>query len=41
MIPWSHRCSAGFTIRGECSGPAGKPMLHVAAGEKTGDPDAF
>ncbi len=32
MIPWSHRCSAGFTIRGERSEPSGKPVLHFVHG---------
>lgn len=32
MIRWSHRCSAGFTIRGERSEPSGKPVLHFVHG---------
>lgn len=32
MIPWSHRSSAGFTIRGEHSEPSGKPVLHFVHG---------
>ena len=32
MIPWSHRCSAGFTLRGERSEPSGKPVLHFVHG---------
>ena len=32
MVPWSHRCSAGFTIRGEHSEPSGKPVLHFVHG---------
>ncbi len=32
MIAWSHRCSAGFTLRGERSEPSGKPVLHFLHG---------
>ena len=32
MIAWSHRCSAGFTLRGERSEPSGKPVLHFVHG---------
>ena len=32
MIAWSHRSSAGCTIRGEHSLPSGKPVIHFLHG---------
>ena len=32
LLAWSHRCSAGFTLRGEYSTPSGKPVLHFLHG---------
>lgn len=32
LSPWSHSCSAGFTLRGWRSEPSGKPLLHFLHG---------
>ncbi len=32
LEPWSHDCSAGFTLRGEHSPPSGKPVIHFLHG---------
>ena len=32
LLAWSHRGSAGFTLRGEYSTPSGKPVLHFLHG---------
>ncbi|OEC34150.1 Pimeloyl-ACP methyl ester carboxylesterase [Pseudomonas cuatrocienegasensis] len=32
LLPWSHACSAGFTLRGWYSPPSGKPVLHMLHG---------
>ncbi|TKA89090.1 alpha/beta fold hydrolase, partial [Halopseudomonas bauzanensis] len=32
LLPWSHSCSAGFTLRGWHSPPSGKPLLHFIHG---------
>jgi len=32
LLPWSHACSAGFTLRGWHSPPSGKPLLHFLHG---------
>lgn len=32
LLPWSHDCSAGFTLRGWHSPPSGKPLLHFIHG---------
>ncbi|WP_285259343.1 alpha/beta fold hydrolase [Halopseudomonas bauzanensis] len=32
LLPWSHSCSAGFTLRGWHSSPSGKPLLHFIHG---------
>lgn len=32
LLPWSHDCSAGFTLRGWHSQPSGKPLLHFIHG---------
>lgn len=32
LLPWSHSCSAGFTLRGWHSPPSGKPLLHFLHG---------
>lgn len=32
LTPWSHDCSAGFTLRGWRSEPTGRPLLHVLHG---------
>lgn len=32
LLPWSHDCSAGFTLRGWQSEPSGKPLLHFIHG---------
>lgn len=32
LIPWSHDCSEGFTLRGWRSEPSGKPLLHFVHG---------
>jgi pimeloyl-ACP methyl ester carboxylesterase len=32
LQPWSHACSAGFTLRGWHSPPSGKPLLHMLHG---------
>jgi pimeloyl-ACP methyl ester carboxylesterase len=32
LIPWSHYCSEGFTLRGWRSSPSGKPLLHFLHG---------
>jgi pimeloyl-ACP methyl ester carboxylesterase len=32
LLPWSHPCSAGFTLRGWHSAPSGKPLLHFLHG---------
>ena len=32
LLPWSHECSAGFTLRGWHSQPSGKPLLHFIHG---------
>ena len=32
LIPWSHDCSDGFTLRGWHSAPSGKPLLHFLHG---------
>ena len=32
LIPWSHRTSAGFTLRGWHSAPTGRPLLHFLHG---------
>ncbi|MEA5673373.1 alpha/beta hydrolase [Pseudomonas sp. MH2] len=32
LIPWSHDCSEGFTLRGWHSEPSGKPLLHFLHG---------
>ena len=32
LEPWSHACSAGFTLRGEHSRPSGKPVIHFLHG---------
>jgi pimeloyl-ACP methyl ester carboxylesterase len=32
LLPWSHDCSAGFTLRGWHSPPSGKPLLHFLHG---------
>jgi pimeloyl-ACP methyl ester carboxylesterase len=32
LLPWSHPCSAGFTLRGWHSEPTGKPLLHFMHG---------
>ncbi|MFA5678494.1 MAG: alpha/beta hydrolase [Pseudomonas sp.] len=32
LLPWSHDCSAGFTLRGWHSQPSGKPVLHFIHG---------
>lgn len=32
LSPWSHPCSAGFTLRGWRSEPSGKPLLHFLHG---------
>lgn len=32
LLPWSHECSAGFTLRGWHSEPSGKPLLHFIHG---------
>jgi len=32
LEPWSHPCSAGFTLRGRHSRPSGKPVIHFLHG---------
>lgn len=32
LQPWSHSCSAGFTLRGWHTPPSGKPLLHFLHG---------
>ncbi len=32
LLPWSHSCSAGFTLRGWHTPPSGKPLLHFLHG---------
>lgn len=32
LLPWSHRCSAGFTLRGWHTPPSDKPLLHFIHG---------
>lgn len=32
LLPWSHACSAGFTLRGWHTPPSGKPLLHFLHG---------
>lgn len=32
LIPWSHDCSEGFTLRGWRSPPSGRPLLHFLHG---------
>nr|WP_314483905.1 alpha/beta hydrolase [uncultured Pseudomonas sp.] len=32
LIPWSHDCSEGFTLRGWRSEPTGRPLLHFLHG---------
>ena len=32
LVPWSHACSAGFTLRGWHTPPSGKPLLHFLHG---------
>lgn len=32
LQPWSHECSAGFTLRGWHTPPSGKPLLHFLHG---------
>lgn len=32
LLPWSHPCSAGFTLTGWHSAPSGKPLLHFLHG---------
>ncbi|WP_193074730.1 alpha/beta fold hydrolase [Pseudomonas sp. FME51] len=32
LLPWSHLCSAGFTLRGWHTPPSGKPLLHFIHG---------
>ena len=32
LQPWSHSCSAGFTLRGWRTPPSGKPLLHFLHG---------
>ncbi|MGE8479537.1 MAG: alpha/beta hydrolase, partial [Pseudomonas shirazensis] len=32
LIPWSHDCSEGFTLRGWRSPASGKPLLHFLHG---------
>ncbi|WP_090272137.1 alpha/beta fold hydrolase [Halopseudomonas litoralis] len=32
LLPWSHLCSAGFTLRGWHTLPSGKPLLHFIHG---------
>ncbi len=32
LLPWSHDCSVGFTLRGWHSQPIGKPLLHFIHG---------
>ncbi|NES11605.1 alpha/beta hydrolase, partial [Pseudomonas laurentiana] len=32
LVPWSYPSSAGFTLRGWCSPPTGKPLLHFLHG---------
>ncbi|NVJ12128.1 alpha/beta hydrolase, partial [Myxococcus sp. AM001] len=32
LLPWSHDCSAGFTLRGWHTPPSGKPVLHFLHG---------
>jgi pimeloyl-ACP methyl ester carboxylesterase len=32
LLPWSHACSAGFTLRGWHTPPSGKPLLHFVHG---------
>ncbi|MBD9483237.1 alpha/beta hydrolase [Pseudomonas sp. PDM14] len=32
LLPWSHSCSAGFTLTGWHSAPSGKPLLHFLHG---------